>query len=97
MSRLKLDCVRVSYAESSSELPLNTQPRWRNKDHERSGDSGRHLSKNVQNLIMNASVNEQPQVHVRVRIPQLVVSQTGSLWDYFYLQFCNQGGTLLYF
>lgn len=60
----------------------NTQPWWRNKGCEHPGDSGRHLSKNVQK-IMNDGVSEQPQVHVRAGIPQLVVSQTDCLWDYF--------------
>lgn len=35
----------------------NTQPWWRNKGRERPGDSGRHLSKNVQK-IMNDGVSE---------------------------------------
>lgn len=46
---------------------------------------------------MSDGVNEQPRVHVRVRIPQLVVFQTGCFFGYFYSQLGNQEETLLYF
>lgn len=46
---------------------------------------------------MSVDVSEQPQVHVRVRIPQPVVFQTGCFFGYFYLQLGNHEETLLYF